>query len=494
MSIILNFFFRNNAMSNYSNSPNNKSYYLKGMVWSSFGNIVAMLASLATVTFAVRLLTKEEVGAFYLAVFITGFAACLGDIGFRNTAIKFLSIADKSEIINATRYFSTINFLASVLTCFVFTIVLPFLINIWPFEEFHKISWYCIPIVLLMINFQMGSALLVGHKMFNTLSIVTATIELFRMLVSILFLYLGYGAIGLLLSLILSRIIGIGIIWYKIPCCARPLLKYKKSKEIFSFSGWMYGTSVMSIITVRTADTVLTTYLGAATFAIYSTAMQIPSGLQKIFESIKPVILGYVSSLKMDAANASVAAVRLLSGLLAISVVFLVVLANPLVSLIFSSRYADSVPIMQALCIWTAIGIVNYYLSLTLIGMGCGRKFLILTIPQFFTMLASSIILIPNYQGMGAAVSLIITSFVGNITGSWLIADGNLKLFYKLIWAFLRSTLPLLLLFVLLLTKPPLIATLFFLPFMIMVLFLSKAITPRDIKLSWNGLFYKDVI
>ncbi|MCC6181325.1 MAG: oligosaccharide flippase family protein [Bacteroidia bacterium] len=478
-------------MPDVTNISKNKFYYLKGMVWSSFGNITAMVASLGTIMFAVRLLAKEEIGAFYLVLFITGFAACLGDIGFRNTAIKFLSIADKIEIINATRYFSTISFIASTLACFVLTIILPFLTKIWISEDFHKISWYCIPIVLLMINFQMGSALLVGYKMFNTLSIVTATIEILRMSVSILFLYLGYGTIGLLLSLILSRIIGIGIIWYKIPCCAWPLFRYKKSKEIFSFSGWMYGTSVMSIITVRTADTLLTTYLGTATLATYSTAMQIPSALQKIFESVKPVILGYVSTLKMDAANASVAAVRLLSGLLAISVSLLVVLANPLVSLLFSSRYTDSVPIMQALCIWTAIGIVNYFLSITLIGMGCGRKFFVLTIPQFFTMLLSSIILIPKYQGMGAAISLIITSFVGNIAGSWLVSDGNSMLFHKLIWAFLRSSLPLLLLFVLLLTGLPSIVILIFLPFMITILFISKAITPRDIILSWNGFFKK---
>lgn len=460
-----------------------RRHYFRGIIWASSGNMAVMAASLVTLMFAARVLTKEEIGAYFLTMVIVQFAVSLGDIGLRNAAIKFLSQAENGEIVNVSRYLLTINGLASGLACLILSLMLPFLTKLWPSSIFFEVAWYSIPITFLTINFQMGLSILAGHKHFGSMSAITAVIEIFRMIISLGALYFGFGAVGLLLSMLLSRVAGIALVWRKVPSCMRPVLRHQQVREILKFSGWMYGASLMSVINMRTADAMVTSHMGTVALASYSTAMQIPTMLQKIFESIRPVVLGYVSSLKLETAHASIATSRLLSGLLAIGATFLIALAHPLVVLFFSSRYEDSVPIMQVLSAWIAIGTVNYYIAITLIGMGKSREVFILSIPQFFVMLISCVLLVPAYHGLGAAVSLIITALAGNIIGSWMLAGGNWGLFGTLNWTYLKSIVPLLLFLIIVLWVKPLLAiTLILSIIMIVILFLLKAVTFADLR------------
>lgn len=449
-----------------------------------------MAASLATIMFAARVLEKEEIGAYFLIMVIVQFAVTLGDIGLRNASIRFLTVAEGDEIGSVTRYLLTINGLAAGLACLVLALVLPLLIKLWPSRTFPEIAWYSVPIVFLTINFQMGLAVLAGHKLFGAMSVITAAIEILRMVISLGALYLGYGASGLLLSMLLSRVVGLVLVWREMPFSWKPVIRHERIGEILKFSGWMYGASLMSVVNMRAADAVIASHMGIAALANYSTAMQVPAMLQKIFESIRPVVLGYVSSLKLDAAHASIAASRLLAGLLTIGAAILMAVADPLVVLLFSSRYQDSAPIMQALCAWMAIGIVNYYLGITLIGMGHSRKVFLLLLPQFVVMLGASILLIPLFQGIGAAVSLILTAVTGNVINCWMVANGDKKLFALLNFAFLRSVIPLLLLLaILLLGRPSVLVSIAFSLAIISAVFLLRAITLHDLKFLRRQIF-----
>lgn len=441
-----------------------------------------MAASLFTLMFATRVLSKEEIGAYFLVMVIVQFAVSLGDIGLRNAAIKFLSQAKAGEVVTVSRYLLTINGIASGLACLILALILPFLTKLWPSATFSEFAWHSIPITFLTINFQLGLAILAGHKHFRPMSSITAVVEIFRMIISLGALYFGFGASALLMCMLLSRVVGIALVWRTVPSCMRPVFRHQRAGEILKFSKWMYGASLMSVVNMRAADAVLTSHLGTIALASYSTAMQIPSMLQKIFESIRPVVMSYVSSLKLETAHASIATSRLLAGLLAIGAALLIALAHPLVVLIFSSRYEGSVPIMQVLTAWIAIGTVNYYISITLIGMGKSRKVFLLSIPQFFVMLISCFLLVPTYQGLGAAVSLTITALAGNVIGCWMLAGGSLGLFGTLNLAQLKSIVPLLLFLVIVLfVKPILPIALIFLIIMMGILLLLKSITFADL-------------
>ena len=154
-----------------------RGFFLRGMMWSSFGNLVAMVVSLLTVMFAVRILDKTEMGAYFLVMVIAQFAITLGDFGLRNTSVKVLSAGGTDRKTTISQHLLTLRLLAALLTCVVLALLLPLFLGLWRSQEFARIAWLTLPVTFLMMMFQMGLALFIGHHRFRQFSKVNAMME-----------------------------------------------------------------------------------------------------------------------------------------------------------------------------------------------------------------------------------------------------------------------------------------------------------------------------
>ena len=420
------------------------SQYFQGILWVGSGNVLGMVAALVTIAVAVRLTSKEEIGAYFLVMVVAQFGAILGDIGLKNTAIKMLSASLASDAVHTARFLVTVTLISSLAMAFVLTIAVPLVTKLWPYQEFREHAWLGALIAFFVINLQMATSLLVGAGKFKELSGLNAGMEMMKAVISVTALLCGFGASGLLWAVILSRIVGIGLVWRLIPSQFGLCLRHPEGMAMLKFGGWLYGCSVLSLVMVKASDTMLATYMGIGALAIYSAAMQLPSALLRVFESIRPVLLGYASSRENTAPVRLVESVRIGAGLLAVLAAILMGIADPLMTLLFSPEYGVGAKVMQALCAWTAISIVNYYFSITLIGNGSPHKAFILIIPQVIISIVTTWLLVPSFQGLGAAIALTITSLLGNMIGAWVVAGNNRALFLSLNAAHLRAALPLL--------------------------------------------------
>jgi O-antigen/teichoic acid export membrane protein len=427
-----------------------KTQYLYGIALSGGGNLVGMAASLATIMVAARLLSQDELGAFFLVMVVAQFTAIFGDIGLKNTAIKTLSLlpVKSTEFIQTSRYLLTVTLATSLFACLAVTFLMPFLKSLWPYQDFQSHAAFAAPVALLMIGLQIVTSLLVGARLFGRLSTLSAGIEIFRALLSTGGLLAGLGISSLFWGMIVSRVIGIGAIWVLMPSLFGLTFRHPQRAELLKSGGWLYGGSLVSVIMVRASDAILATYMGTATLAVYSAAMQVPSVLQRVFESVRPALLGYISAQQTAYANPQVAAVRIVTAILAIVATLLIALSRPLMLALYSEKYESGIHIMQALSVWAAFTIINYLFSIILIGNGQSRKAFFLTLPQLFTIVISTSLLVPRYEGFGAAIALITTAFLGNIIGAWMVAGDDKSSFYLLTKVFLRAAAPLLLLLV----------------------------------------------
>ena len=461
-----------------------KTQHLLGIVLSGGGNLLGMAASLVTIMVAARLLSQEELGAFFLVMLVAQFTALLGDIGLKNTAIKTLSVLPETsfEFIQTSRYILTVTMATSLIACLVVSLIMPSLALLWPYQEFQSHTSYIAPIAILTTGLQLVMSLLVGAKKFKKLSMLSAGIEIFRALLSTGGLLAGLGISSLLWGMIVSRLIGIGAIWVSMPSLFAVTIRHPQSAELLKFGGWLYGCSLVSIIMVRASDAILTTYMGTAALAVYSAAMQVPSVLQRVFESIRPALLGYISAQETGSENPQIAAVRIVTALLAVAAAFLIALSKPLMTMLYSEKYEGGVTIMQALSVWAAFTIINYLFSIILIGNGQSRRAFFLTLPQLAMIIISTGLLVPLYEGFGAAIALIATAFLGNIIGARLVAGNDKSTGRMLTMVFLRAAAPLLFfLFVVLYTKPSFLLLIGLTTITIALLIAFKVVTPKDI-------------
>jgi O-antigen/teichoic acid export membrane protein len=463
----------------------NKAQYLFGVVLSGGGNLLGMAASLVTIMVAARLLSQDELGAFFLVMLVAQFTALFGDIGLKNTAIKTLSVlpAESTEFIQTSRFLLTVTFATSLLACLAVSLLMPLLTALWPYQNFQDHTAYVAPVALLTTGLQIVMSLLVGARLFGRLSIMSAGVEILRALLSTGGLLAGLGVSSLLWGMIVSRIIGIGAVWVMMPALFALAFRHPQRAELLKFGGWQYGCSLVSVIMVRASDAILTTYLGTAALAVYSASMQVPGVLQRVFESIRPALLGYISAQPTTQVNPQIAAVRILTALLAVAATLLITLSGPLMTVLYSEKYESGVNIMQALSVWAAFTIINYLFSIILIGNGQSRKAFLLTLPQLFTIVISTSLLVPRYEGLGAAIALITTSFLGNIIGARLVAGDDKSTGHELTMVFLRAAAPLLLLLIAVLQLKdsfPLLVGFACITIVLLVTF--KTITLNDIK------------
>jgi O-antigen/teichoic acid export membrane protein len=461
-----------------------KTQYLLGIILSGGGNLLGMVASLITIMVAARLLSQVELGAFFLVMLVAQFTALLGDIGLKNTAIKALSAlpATSIEFIQTSGYILTVTMVTSLIACLAVSLIMPLLAVLWPYQEFLSHTSYIAPIALLTTGLQLVMSLLVSAKKFKRLSVLSAGTEILRALLSTGGLLAGLGISSLLWGMIVSRLIGIGAIWFLMPSLFSITFRHPESAALLKCGGWLYGCSLVSVIMVRASDAILTTYMGTAALAVYSAAMQVPSVLQRVFESIRPALLGYISAQQTAYANPQIAAVRIVTAFLAVTATFLIALSRPIMTLLYSEKYESGVTIMQALSVWAAFTIINYLFSIILIGNGESRKAFLLTLPQLLMIIISASLLVPLYEGFGAGIALITTAFLGNIIGARLVAGDDKATCHTLTMVFLRAAAPLLvLLLVVLYAKPTVLILIGLTTITILLLIAFKVVTQKDI-------------
>ena len=424
-----------------------KAHYLSGILISAGGNLIGMAASLVTIMVAARLLSKDDIGAFFLVMVVVQCMALLSDFGFKNTAIKYLSSlpAQSSEFIKTARYLLTLTVATSLVSCLALWPLAPLLKSLWSYESFYGHLVYIAPIAFLTTVLQIVTSLLVGAKELKRLSALSAGIEVLRAVISTGGVIAGWGVSGLLWGIIISRVVGIGAIWASMPSLFVFTFRHPRKADLLKFGSWLYGGSLMSLLIVRCSDVILATYMGTVALAVYSAAMQVPTILQRVFEAMRPALLGYVAAYRDCEASQQTETIRIVTAVLAVAATLLMAISSPLMTMLYSEEYQEGIPIMRALSVWIAFALVNYFYSIVLIGTGRPKSAFVLTVPQLIVILVSTPLLIPHYEGLGAAMALIATAFLGNVVGAKLIAGTDTHMWYAILLNFVRAAIPVLL-------------------------------------------------
>lgn len=405
-----------------------------------------MSASLITIVFAARVLSKDELGAFFAVMLVAQIAGVVGDCGVRNASIKVLSSLElnSTEFIEIARYISGIALVSSVITTLAVFALSPKIVGMWASGALRENAWFMAPMSLAMVWFQTATSLLVSARHFRPFAVIGIVVEIGRAAFSIGGMLLGGGVSALLWGMLLSRLVAVGSVWYLMPRHCKPLLRRKPGENPLRGGGWLYGGSLMSLAIVKTTDAIVTTLLGTSGLAIYSTAMQIPNLLQRMFESIRPVLLGAVSAEGDTDVESVVNRIRLFGGMIAVGTAILIALSGPLFQVLYPNYYDSGLAVMRTLCVWVAVGLLNYFMSITLIGVGHPERAFVLLIPQAIIIVVTSVSLIPAYGALGAALALVITSTVGNMFGIHLVSVAIQGPHRAMLFSLLRVTVPLL--------------------------------------------------
>lgn len=464
--------------------------YLRGMIWSSGGNIIGMVASLLLLALASRILSEDELGVYFLVLIVSNFACVVGGFGLRTTNVKFLSGASEQEKPKIANVLLWIRVVQVAITCLGFACAVPLLRLIWDSEVFASVVWYTTAVIAFQMLFEILSMFFVGYNRFHMFSVICGGAAIGRAVMSIVLLVLGFGLHGMLWGLIGSTGAACLIVWLLLPFKVCLSFDRRRVLEVLRFGGWIYGESVLSIATVRAGGAILASAGGPSLLAVYGNGMRVPNLMLRLFNGVQPVILSYVSSEAANRKGVLLISLRLLTGMITVFSAFLMTFARPITVVLFSSGYTDSIPVARVLSYWICISLVCYYLRLALVGQGRVRSVFFGALMQFCVMVVCHSILIPRYGVMGAAVSITIVAWIYSTVAIFMASGRDVRESLELILVVCRSQIPLLCLLLAVWLMEPSVLLGAGLGFALVAsLFVTGALKISDLRLLWVKTF-----
>lgn len=374
---------------------------------SSIG--VTIIGFFATIYIA-HVAGATALGGFFLLLAYTGIIGLFTDCGIGGAATQRISEGTEQD-----EFFSAHTAVRMVLlagTLAVLFAIQPVFVDL---NQAGLFSWL---IIALLVSTAAGiiSTGVYGSGKVGILQIADFLNNIIRIFVQILAVYLGFSVAGLAGGFIAGLSAGLLV---NLKFLNRKFLRFERRhvRSLFAFSGWSFITALAGTL-MGYADTILVGYFFSnAEVGLYRTAFQLTAmalfSMNALRISLYPKVASSWTS--GDSVFIETSLCRSFSFSLALAIPAAAgawVIGGPLLYYLYGSPFAAA---GTAMVILFAVQIVTVILSLETMCLGAlnqpGAVFRG-TVLGAFTTIVLDIILIPSYGITGAAVSLLIGTFL----------------------------------------------------------------------------------
>lgn len=320
----------------------------KAFLWSGIGKFSQYSISFIINILLARLLTPEIFGLIGVLTIFIIISSILIESGFRDALIR------KKEVSNL-EYTSVFYFNVgiSIVIYILLFLAAPLIADFYQEPILKELSrWLFLPFIINALSL-VQTVVYEKELDFKTLSKVSVLSALIGGMVGVIIAYYGFGVWALVSSTILTALLRTLFLWYN--SSWRPELKYDQNviKELFSFSSKILLSGLFAQICANISQLVIGKVYSIVDVGYYDRALT----LQRIpMTSISDVInqVSYPMLVNNDANRQEVfyILVKIISFISAPFFLFLIILANPIVTILLTERWLSIVPYFQLLCIY----------------------------------------------------------------------------------------------------------------------------------------------
>jgi O-antigen/teichoic acid export membrane protein len=404
---------------------------LKNSFFVSVSKAISSITNLAFMIYAVNLLSKTENGKFQYYLSLLPVVLAIAEFGLPNALIKYISpLADKGEdpgaLLNASLRIKFYSFL--ILTA----------ISILAFALSYENYFVLIILVIggIIVSFlSYFESIFISYRKYIALSFWNPMPNLLRL--GILF-FIAETSIHPLTYLDILSIFAISPIFVlflffiffggkEISWTAEKQLVKESERKLILFNLWAFTASIFAILSDRLEIFFLNQFHPAEIVADYGTALQLFSGFGIILATFNSIIYPKLSRLA-DSSEFPIFLKKavLLGGLIALCLLPGILLAEPILNLLFGAKYSNSISVFKILYPNFLLQLVFAPLGTALFALGQPKMLAGLALLRLLFGALFDFWIIPDAGANGAAVSL----FLGQIV-SWLILVGYFLAFFR---------------------------------------------------------------
>ena len=379
--------------------------------------IVAVTGVAFTILLA-RALEPESFGVYSSLVAIVGIVSVLGDLGISSALVNFLpKMPNKRRVLVAT------SFWFQSLIALIFSLLISFsgLINniIVPGSIPAHLVFAGLLTGVYVIN-QYAVGLLKAEKKFLAASLVQSVDSIGKLAITFALFFNSNLTISLALlsniaSASFSTLYGLRQEFKGLPL----ILPKQTLKKIFSFAKWI-GLSRVFGVAVSRIDIILLNLMHSSFSAgIFAAASRVGLVFALVVSSLGSVVAPRFSGFTKR--QQTISYLKKLFGLvslISLSMLLVVVLAKPIILLVFGSKYLEAVPVFKALTIALIPFLFSIVTSNPIIYTYNQPDFFAkITIIQVVILVVIDILLIPSLGALAPAIAIGVSNTVMLILG-----------------------------------------------------------------------------
>src|SRR3989344_2923502 len=384
------------------------------------GLVTIAVAGMIFTVITARALDPALFGVFSALSAIVGLLSSLGDLGISSALVNFIpkSPNRRNILISVTFWFQIT--VTSVLTLLLISAGLVHNLIVPGSETGHFVIIGFLTGFYILQGFALG--IFNAEKKFFQASFIQGVDSVLKLTLAAA-IFLG-GKLNIeyaLLANVISCLISLAYGFYGEFRNIRPIFPREQMAEIFKFSKWIALSRTFSVMISRVDILLLNLLAGGFQAGIFSAASRISLLFVLLVSSIGSVTAPRFSSFihKSDIKK-YLGKVAILVGGVSLVMIITIIFADPIVKLVFGSKYIQSIPIFQALTLAMIPFLLGVITTTPLIYSLNQPKFTSrITILQVLIIIGLDLVLIPRFQALGPVISLGIANTTILVLSGW---------------------------------------------------------------------------
>ncbi len=394
--------------------------FVKGVLATGTGTIVAMMTSFISVMIAARFVPKDQLGIFILMQLVIFFLILISDFGLNVSLIKFIaSEKDAEKLYVSTIFLFKIVF--SLLVCCAVLILKNYLGSFFKMGQIGNFAFVVAFLFLLEMLNQFFLAILQGKHRYRQIGMAQVLLSGINLVFVIVFLVIfKWGLWALIWSRTAALVIILPLqVFFFSEGNISLRFDVTSFKKIFLFGFPLWINSILTFI-FRKIDTVLINiFLTPVNVANYGVVSKIPDGFIQVHESYRTVYFPHMSGFFSKGENARAEhvlnhSIRLISFFSLLFTLAIILFRNEIVTALFSARYLSSAPVLGVLMVSLCIGLIGNNMGTALVAAGYSKLPAMINMVDATATVVGNIILIPRFGIIGAAYAALLARILTN--------------------------------------------------------------------------------
>lgn len=364
-------------------------------MWSSIDRFTTQGITFVFSMLIARMLMPSDYGVIGMLGIFMAVSQCFIDSGFGTALVRKI---DRTETDLCTVFYFNI-----VVACFCYALL-------W-FASPYIASFYDMPLLkdvtrVVGLNLIVSSisgiqnaklTIAIDFKSRAKISVITT---IFTGIVGLWLAYRGYGVWALVFQTLSSNILRTILLWFTVRWIPQLIFSWQSFKELFSFGSKLLASGLLETIYSNIYTLVIGKCFSASSLGVYSRAdnlAQYPSSnITGVLQSVTFPVLSTIQNDEARLADAYKRFLRLSAFVVFPLMVGLAAVADPLIRIVLTDKWAGTIYFLQILCfslMWYPIHAINlnllqvkgrsdYFLKLEVIKKILGVATLCVTIPM----------------------------------------------------------------------------------------------------------------